>query len=131
VAEGHKYSASLRVISYTLRLAALIERLGEPSRSHDIGDAVSARNPQSGRRRQSYWGLTPAQNRAAPMEQLINELLDFADLHRNDLDALRADCEIDLFCGIFSEDAQGGFQLSPELMGRAVSHGLTIGFDIY
>jgi len=131
VGEGHEYAASLRVHSDVLRLSELVERLGHPTRSHDIGDLVSSKNPASNRRIHSYWGLDADGNRRAPMEGLIGELLDFGEAHAEVLAALRPQCSIDLFCGIFSAEAQGGFELSPELMRRAASLNLRIGFDIY
>jgi hypothetical protein len=38
---------------------------------------------------------------------------------------------VDLFCGLFLEDWNRGFSLSPDLMRRLADRGLEVGFDIY
>ncbi|MEP7294456.1 MAG: DUF4279 domain-containing protein [Chloroflexota bacterium] len=38
---------------------------------------------------------------------------------------------VDLFCGVFFDDFNGGFGLSPKLMQALSERGLEIGFDIY
>lgn len=65
------------------------------------------------------------------MDEQIAELAGFAESHRAELDALRPDCEVDVFCGVFSEDAQGGFTLERELLSRLAALDLAVTFDIY
>jgi hypothetical protein len=41
-------------------------------------------------------------------------------------------CEVDIFCGVFTEeDAQGGFVLDPELSRRLAELGLAVVVDVY
>ena len=44
---------------------------------------------------------------------------------------IRPDCEIDIFCGLFSGGGQGGFTLEPDLSRRLGEPTLAVGFDIY
>jgi hypothetical protein len=38
---------------------------------------------------------------------------------------------VDVFCGIFAADSQGGWQFSPTLMQRLVALDLLVVFDLY
>jgi hypothetical protein len=67
-----------------------------------------------------------------PLDEHIDELVVFAEIHRDALDSLRADCSIDIFCGVFSgEGAQGGFALEPSLTRRLSDLQLAVEFDLY
>ena len=56
----------------------------------------------------------------------------FAETHRLALDSLRADCRIDIFCGLFSgDDAQGGFTIEPSLSQRLSDLQLAVAVDVY
>lgn len=129
----HEYSAGLRVISETMRLAELTALLGEPSTSHDIGDLVSRRSPDGTKRKHAHWGLDAQVARTRPLDEHIETLVAFAESNRDTLRALRPHCvRLDIFCGVFAEPGgQGGWEMSPELMRRLVDLELTVGFDLY
>jgi hypothetical protein len=130
--ERHEYTAALRVYSERLKFAQLEARLGKPSTGHDIGDPVSLQRPDGPKRRDAQWSLTSSIERGHPLDEHIDELVVFAEIHRDALDSLRADCSIDIFCGVFSgEDAQGGFALEPSLTRRLSDLQLTVEFDVY
>jgi Domain of unknown function (DUF4279) len=133
MSEPHEYSAALRVFSSTRRLADLTSVLGEPTDSHDLGDPVSSRNPSGPKRQRSYWAYEPPGPRTArPLDDQLAELVEFAEAHRTTLEHRRAECRVDMFCGIFSGvDAQGGFELGPALVRRLADLDLRITFDIY
>ncbi len=128
----HEYTASLRVWSTTLRLDELTDRLGPPSKGHDVGDLISSTRPDSGRRKHSMWMLESGVDRARPLDEHIEALVVAAEARTQALDAIRDKCSIDIFCGLFSgDDAQGGFTIDPKLSGRLAALSLPVGFDVY
>jgi hypothetical protein len=130
MADRHRYTASLRVVSTELRLGELIAVLGEPTRGHEIGDPVSSRT--STKREHSTWTLDADLDRERPLDEHIDPLVAFAEVHRVQLADIRPRCElIDIFCGVFANDAQGGWELSPALMQRLASLDLAVTFDLY
>jgi hypothetical protein len=129
--EAHRYKASLRVFSRSLGAGELTRALGEPTKSHDAGDPVSRHRPNSTRHKTALWLLESGIDETAPLDQHIAALLDRIDARRADFDAIRQECEIDIFCGIFSDGDQGGFTLEPDIIRRLAEVGLALGFDIY
>lgn len=129
--DEHEYRATLRVFSDTLSADALAARLGEPSHGYDKGDPISARSPGAFRR-DSYWALDSGLERARVLHDHIVVLLDAIDARREAFDAIRADCEIDVFCQLFSGEAtRGGPILRPELLARLVERELPLRLDHY
>ena len=129
---SHRYTASLRILSRTVRLAEMIACLGQPSSSHDIGDPVSPGRPDSPRHVHSRWVLDSTEQEPS-LEAQLEYLLAFAEVHRECLAELvqHGEC-IDVACGIFTaDDAQGGFTLDVAVMRRLVELGLDAWFDIY
>jgi hypothetical protein len=127
----HRYKASLRVFSQTLTVAELTGALGEPTESHDRGDPVSKHRPGEAKYRNAMWRLGSALEETAPLDQHISALLDYTDTNREGFVAISEQCEIDIFCGIFSGRDQGGFTFEPELSRRLAEADLAVGFDIY
>ena len=127
----HEYTASLRVLSTNKSLAELIALLGDPSDGHEVGGPVSARLP--GRTREgSRWDLKSTVGRARRLDEHIDELVTFVEKHRNTFARLQADCEIDIFCGVFTSDnVNGGFVLEPSLAGRLHELQLPVVVDVY
>jgi ubiquinone/menaquinone biosynthesis C-methylase UbiE len=129
--DPHTYKATLRVGSDSLPLAELTRRLGEPTRGWDIDEPVTPRYPER-LRTNSVWTLESQLGRQAPLDEHVAPLLDFAELRRAELDELRAECWMDMFCGVFTGDAgQGGFTFEPELIKRLSDLGLAVVFDVY
>jgi hypothetical protein len=129
---GHEYTASLRVWSETLRLGELSDRLGPPTEGHDIGDLISSKRPDSGRRMQAMWMLDSGLDRTRPLDEHIEALVVAAEERAQALDAIRDECRIDIFCGLFSRNgAQGGFTVDPQLSARLAALSLPIGVDVY
>ncbi len=130
--DPHEYSATLSVNTKSVRLAELTARLGEPTRGKDIGEPVTLRRPDAPLRKATHWGLTSTAERSEPLDVHVAEILDFAESHRGELDALRAQCDICIWCGVFSgEDAQGGFTFDPALNRRLADLALEVVFDLY
>jgi hypothetical protein len=128
----HEYSASLRVTSDTLPLRALVAALGEPSDGFSIGDRASPRLPECTKKRHTSWSLKSKASRERLLEAQIAELASFLEEHREALAAVRADVDVDIFCGVFSGDgAQGGFELDGALLRRLADLDVVVVFDVY
>jgi hypothetical protein len=128
----HEYAASLRITSVTLRLPDLIAVLGEPTDGYSIGDRTSLRLPESTRRRHTGWRLRSTLPQERDLEEHIAEVVTFFEEHRAGLESVRADVDVDIFCGIFSGDgAQGGFALDQDLLRRLVDLDVVVVFDLY
>lgn len=130
--DPHTYTASLIVGSDSLPLAEITRRLGEPTRGWDIGEPVTLRYPDAPLRKRSVWSLESRLDERTPLDAHVAPLLDFAESRRAELDELRDECWIEIFCGVFSgEDAQGGFAFEPELLTRLADLGVPVVFDMY
>jgi Domain of unknown function (DUF4279) len=129
--EHHRYKASLRVCSRTLTVADLSRVLGEPTKSHEAGEPVTQRHPDAPTRDQALWLRESGLDEATPLDQHITALLHYLDGHRQAFDAIRDQCEADIFCGIFARGAQGGFTLEPHITQRLATARLPVSFDIY
>jgi hypothetical protein len=124
------YDASLRVFSETLLEADLVDALGTPTKSYDVGSLVSPRSQS--RRKHSGWILDSSGHiTAQPLDEQIEELVQFAEAHSGALDQLRPTCDIDLFCGIGEHTINAGFQLRPDLTRRIAALELPITVHIY
>jgi hypothetical protein len=124
------YDASLRVFSDTLREDALAAALGKPTVSHDVGSLVSPRSQM--RHKNSGWILqSSGHSTRQPLEEQIEELVQFAEAHSRALDWLRPNCDIDLFCGVAQRTINAGFQLRADLTRRIAVLELTIHVHVY
>ena len=127
----HRYRAPLRVSSRTLGIAELSQALGSPTGSHDAGDPVTRRRPDAPKRKEALWLRESGLDEAVPLDQHIAALLDVIDARHDDFKAIRERCEIDIFCGVFSGEGQGGFALDPDVSRRLADADLAVVFDIY
>jgi hypothetical protein len=66
-----------------------------------------------------------------PLDEQIDELVQFSEAHSEALDQLRPTCEIDLFCGVGQRTINAGFRLRPELTRRIAALKLTITVHVY
>lgn len=124
------YDASLRVVSDTLLEADLVDALGTPTKSYDVGSPVSPRSQT--RRTDSVWILDSRGHKAhQPLHEQIEELVQFAEAHSEVLDRLRPTCNIELFCGVGERTINAGFQLRPDLTRRIAALELTITVHVY
>jgi hypothetical protein len=124
------YDASLRVFSEILGEADLVAALGTPTISREVGSLVSPRS-QTGRR-DSVWRLdSSGHGTNQPLDEQIEELVQFAEAHSEMFDQLRPTCHADLFCGVGQRTINAGFQLRPDLTRRIAALELPITFHVY
>lgn len=137
-----EYSASWRIHSETLELAALRAALGEPTSGHSRGDLVSPGRSDA-RRAKSAWLLDSGLPRAAPLLAHVEALLDQVESRRPALARIRPEVSTDFFCGAFRNDqwVEGddgtttvygcGFTLSADALRRLADLDMPFGCDIY
>jgi hypothetical protein len=124
------YDASLRVSSESLGEADLVAALGPPTISHDVRSLVSPRSQT--RRTDSVWILDSSGHKTnQPLDEQVEELVQFAEAQSEVLDQLRSTCNIDLFCGLGERTINAGFQLRPDLTRRIAALELTITVHVY
>lgn len=126
------YSAAIRIYSETMNAARITEVLGsEATSSHEAGDPVSRCRPAQGYRKQAMWMLSSSIPGSAPLEEHIVELVAFIEEKESILAEIRPECGIDIFCGVFSVDGQGGFYLESSLTSRLGRAGVDLIVDVY
>ena len=124
------YDASLRVFSETLLEADLVVALGTPTKSYNVGSLVSPRSQTQ--RKHSGWILhSTGHTTNQPLDDQIDELVQFAEAHSEVLDSLRPTCDMDLFCGVAQRTINAGFHLRPDLTRRIAALELAITVDVY
>jgi hypothetical protein len=80
--------------------------------------------------REGFWRLSNVKSDVGVEDQIVILLAKLT----NDLTVWRGLAgrfKIELFCGLFLNASNRGFDLRPELMRQLVERGITIGFDIY
>jgi hypothetical protein len=77
------------------------------------------------------WTRESGLDRSRPLDAHVEELVVFAEAKREVLAALRGECEIDIFCGVFSRDAEGGFTIGPTLSARLAELQLAVAVAVY
>lgn len=130
--DGKEARAALRITS-TTRTAEDVSRLmrSAPTKSFNTDDLIVSRGAANGKLRQhSLWSLT-ANLPAGSLEEQIDWLLNFLDTRTRELEMLRDECTVDLFCFYSSENGQGSIELSGATMKRLGDLGLDLTIDIY
>jgi hypothetical protein len=123
--------ATLRISSDKLSLEEITARLVvKPTESCRRGELMSRRNPRSKRFQENLWMLESPLEEDIKLAKKILGLLDFLDSKAAAVELLRADCEIDIFCGIMC-GSQGALHLTHELLARAARFPIDLVFDLY
>lgn len=104
----------------------------EPTYTHSKGQ--TGRSEASGSewiRRYSIWTLSAEDRKPADLDAQVAELLGKLTPDLTVWEALRKEHEIDLFVGLFMEEGNEGFELSPATLVALGQRGIMVGFDIY
>ena len=126
-------TVSLRLFDKKLDPENLTQLLGcTPSYSASAGETLILPNGKTRLVKIGYWRLEYGDSDAIDLEEKIELLL--AKLTDN-LDAWQKATKTiktaDLFCGLFLDTWNEGFQLSPNLLRKIAERNLTISFDLY
>ena len=125
-----RFRITLRIVGGDLEPGRISEILGcQPSRSERRGVAVGSRIPTRG-----FWHLTIDSKDCgdeSDVEDVVRLLLDRLPADPELWAALTRDYKVDVFCGIFMDRRNQGFEIPPEISKMLAERGLGIGFDIY
>ena len=114
-----RYSASLCISSQTLSAKDITNILAiEPTRQHEKGTRMSSRNPNSRIRQASSWILASTLNKEELLSTHIEQLISLIEERTNEFEKLLEVCEMDIYCGFFSDEKSGEFSLNPKLLKR-------------
>lgn len=122
---------SLRVFGDNLVPQEITNKLScTPTMEHKKGDAL---NSKSSNRiaRTGAWHLKGDFPRQMDLEIQITSLLSKMTDNIQTWEEITSRFHVDLFCGLFLADKNGGFSLTPEVMRKLANRGIEIGFDIY
>jgi hypothetical protein len=110
-------AATLRIHSITLssdEISAILRT--QPTQSFSKGERMSPRNPSSAIFEENLWLLESGEDSSMPLDIHILRLVDFIEHRLPAIKQLMSDCEIDIFCGYFSANGQGGLTLTADVM---------------
>jgi hypothetical protein len=129
--EDRKWSrVSLRIVSDVIDPVGIGKKLGlEPTKTHVKGSLRSTRH--SATWPSSLWLLNSPLSDQSDMADHIRYFLDLLAARVHALEALTANCKIDLFCGFSSGNGQGGFALDPHTLSRLAALKIPVVFDLY
>jgi hypothetical protein len=124
-------TVSLRLFGDDLEPAEVSSLLGsQPTEARKKGELI-AHSRYHRQARTGSWLLKSRLDRNTDLAKQIEALL---NLVTSDVAVWRKLTErysVDLFCGVFLDADNRGFDLSPHLVLRLAERGLSIGFDIY
>jgi Domain of unknown function (DUF4279) len=128
-----KSVASLRLMGDDLIPAEISKILGSDSTSgHFKGEVILGKT--TGREYIKKFGFWRLKAKDAEPENLDGQVAELLSKLTKDLAVwtdLKSRFEIDLFCGLFMDVSNEGFELSSVTLASLAERGIAIGFDIY
>ena len=122
--------ATFRLNGDELRPDEINKILGlEPTSSGLKGERFSTRH--NGVRRTSFWLLQSPLDASQPLEEHLEWLLDRLEPKTDSIKSLVEKWYGDFFCGLFSEDLQGGATIESGLLRRLAQMGIPLVLDLY
>jgi hypothetical protein len=132
--EISRSTVSLRIFGININPDLLTQSLGcSPSLAAKRGESFSFK-PDGKKRiaKEGFWRLEYEENDALNLEEKIEFLLGHLT---NDLNAWQVATQdargADLFCGLFIDHWNEGFELSPKLLRKIGERNLQLSFDVY
>lgn len=135
-AEGYAadVEVTLRVMGEDLRPAEVSRRLGvDPDKAHAKGAVPPSAAGTRGRPyKEGFWGYTLKGSDRMSMEESLVAMLSFVAERSGAIRELQSlGMRVDLFLGVFSEDANFGATLTPSLLRGFGELGLDLHLDLY
>ncbi len=125
--------AALRIMGDELRPEEITRLLGcSPSHSQRKGEVF--RNEKSGKERVArfgMWQLKATDRQPGDPDTQIAEILEKISATHDTWRSITASFRADIFFGLFMEEWNEGFSLSPKTLLELGSRGIEVGFDIY
>jgi hypothetical protein len=121
----------LRIFGDSLLPDQVTRLLGcQPTESRRKGDVIPDKRYHRVART-GAWVLDGRLPNTTDIEEQVLTLLTSLTSNLQVWQRLTAEFDVDVFCGVFLEDCNRGFCLSPRVMEMLSARGIEIGFDIY
>ncbi|MGI9420845.1 MAG: DUF4279 domain-containing protein [Geminicoccaceae bacterium] len=126
-----KSSATLRVMSDSLSAAEMTEILGvAPGKSFEKGDLVSPKSPKPTYRKAAMWQWESEIGETKSLNMHLLEICRFLKEREGKLHLL-VGCQMDVFCGVFSDGEQIGFDIDHNVIKALTDFPVDLVFDAY
>lgn len=119
---------TLRIFSTERTLTELNSVLGLPTDGFSLGDIYGVNGQY---REQTYWSLESSRPSNEGLDSHIGEIILFLDTKTGLAADFLDKCNIDLSCMLYSDNGQGGTNLSLKTIELLYRHKLSIAFDVY
>ncbi|NER00860.1 MAG: DUF4279 domain-containing protein [Cyanothece sp. SIO2G6] len=127
------HRASIRIISEKLKAEEIADTIGiEPTKIYEKGDPVTPRNPQGLIREFSACIYDSEVSKEEPFHEHLDDLIEFIEENLEQFKQISLICEIDIFCGLFSESEGGDvFKIDASLIRRLAAFPVDIEIHLY
>ena len=123
---------SLRIASRVRSVSDITQAVGvPPSKSVEKGELMSKRSRVPKYREESLWFIGSGLLPSAPIEDHLQKITEFIDVHLSSLQPLSADCDIGVYCNFTICTGQGGFVLTNELLQKLLRLPLDLWVDLF
>jgi hypothetical protein len=132
MSELSRSTVSLRIFGIDLNPEYITQLLGcEPTEAERKGDTISQRGGKIHIARTGSWRLSYGNSDSVRLEIKIEGLLNKLTNDMQIWEQITRDYKVDIFCGLFLDGWNEGYEISPSLMKKMGDRNLKIGFDIY
>lgn len=126
-----KSSATLRVTSESLSTSEMTEIFGvAPKKSFEKGDLVSSKSPKPTYRKAAMWQWESEIGDTKSLNEHLIAVCHFLK-EREDKLPLLVGCQMDVFCGFFSNSEQIGFDIDHRVVKALANFPVDLIFDAY
>jgi len=126
----HEYTASLRIVSDRLSIAAISKRLRiQPSHVVEVGDRL--KTAIATKAVWTFEATAPAGRKWTSLEDALLALLAAFSGRQAEIREIQLDCSVCLWCGHFSSSFDGGPVFSPTLLRMLGDFGVEMFLDSY
>lgn len=94
-----------------------------------MGDKISSRS--EGVRSENLWCFEITEEGILALENQLARVVEILEEKAQEIHELQQNCDVELFCGYFSDSGQAGFVLSTALLKRLSQTGVDLVFDVY
>ena len=125
-------SAVLRIMSKNMSIQYISDKMDSmPTEYHIKGELCSKRNPKSKIREENLWILKSKLSERETLESHIEYFLSFLKEKADSIMELKHECEIEIMCAFSSENGQGGFTLSQEVLKELTVYPIDLSINLY
>lgn len=126
------YRANISIKSKTTSALEITETLKtQATKSYEKGTPISPRNPLSRIREESVWILDSKALEKKELNIHIEQLICFVEERISEFKKLENTCDIEIFCGFFSDGKNGEVSLSTSLLKRLTIIPIDLVINLY